>query len=203
VRDAATIAMEAAFIAIQKEHTAICYAQELLTRFQLSSKVFQRNLSALCNVYRSQGKRIVFTNGCFDVLHSGHVSYLKGAKEKGDILIVGVNKDDSVTRLKGTGRPINSLEHRMAVLSELNCVDQVIPFGENENDTPIDLIKKIKPDVFVKGADYEKKFMPELNVLKEIGAEIVLIPLIDNQSTTKIIARIRLSVNKEKLPLSS
>lgn len=203
VKTAATIAMEAAFIAIQKENTATCHIEELLTKFELSNKALERNIDALCDVYRSQGKRIVFTNGCFDVLHSGHVSYLKGAKEKGDVLIVGLNKDDSVTRLKGKGRPINKLEHRMAVLSELNCVDHVIPFGNNKNDTPIDLIKKIKPDVFVKGADYEKKAMPELKVLKEIGAEIVLIPLVDNQSTTHIIARIRGSISKEKLQTSS
>ncbi len=203
VKIAATIAMEAAFIAIQKENTAICYVEELLTKFKLTHKVLEKNLSALCDAFRAQGKRIVFTNGCFDVLHSGHVSYLKGAKKIGDVLIVGLNKDESVTRLKGTGRPINSLEHRMAVLSELNCVDYVIPFGDENNDTPIDLIKKIRPDVFVKGADYEKKIIPELKVLKEVGAEIVLMPLVENQSTTQIIARIRRSINTEKLPLSS
>src|SRR5690606_38740561 len=82
VKTAATIAMEAAFIAIQKENTATCHIEELLTKFELSNKALERNIDALCDVYRSQGKRIVFTNGCFDVLHSGHVSYLKGAKEK-------------------------------------------------------------------------------------------------------------------------
>lgn len=203
INTAASLALDAATIAVQKENTAVCSYEELLANYIVSSKIFEKNLAGLCKMYHSQGKRIVFTNGCFDVLHSGHVSYLKGAKAKGDILIVGLNNDESVRRLKGVERPINSLEHRIAVLSELNCVDYVIPFGSHGQDNPIELIKKIKPDVFVKGADYEKKFMPERKILKEIGAEFVLLPLIDNQSTTTIIERIRSASMVGKLPLSS
>lgn len=203
MKTAIEIAMQAAFIAIQKEYTAICSIEELRTAFKLPNHGTASSLASVCELHRSQGKRIVFTNGCFDVLHSGHVSYLKAAKANGDILIVGLNKDESVTRLKGEGRPINRLEHRMAVLAELNCVDHVIPFGEPDNDTPINLIKKIKPDVFVKGADYENKFLPELKVLKAIGAEIALIPLVKGQSTTQIIARIQSANRNHKLSLSS
>ena len=96
-------------------------------------------------------KKIVFTNGCFDVIHAGHISYLSAAKDLGDILIIGINDDSSVSRLKGMTRPVNSLDNRMKVLSALSCVDYIIPFSE---DTPLDLIKLISPHVLVKGGDY-------------------------------------------------
>lgn len=204
LKTATIIASAAAAVAIQKENTAICSHDELMINFQLSNKIVMGfNIKKLCDFYRAQGKRIVFTNGCFDVLHSGHVSYLKGAKEKGDILIVGLNNDGSVRRLKGTERPINTLNHRIEVLAELTCIDHVISFGNRISDTPIELIKKIKPNVFVKGADYKKKFIPELQLLKDIGADVILLPFVENQSTTQIISRIRSIESIGKIPLSS
>jgi len=110
-----------------------------------------QQLQAAVEDARAQGERVVFTNGCFDILHAGHVSYLEQAREQGDRLIVAVNGDASVTRLKGPGRPINSVDRRMAVLAGLGAVDWVVSFSE---DTPERLITLLKPDILVKGGDY-------------------------------------------------
>ena len=110
-------------------------------------------LRSVCNMYHAQGKKIVFTNGCFDILHSGHVSYLNRARELGDVLIIGINTDDSIRRLKGTGRPINQLRDRMQVLAGLGAVHHVIPFGSENNDIPEELIQIVQPHIFVKGGD--------------------------------------------------
>lgn len=178
-------------MAIQKQYTAVCTLADLFTLEPGNSRLNQHGIEELCENYRQQGKRIVFTNGCFDVLHSGHVRYLKEAKKRGDVLIVGINNDASVKRLKGSSRPVNRLKNRMEVLSELSCVDHVIPFGKLRADNPIELIKRVQPHVFVKGADYKEAFLPEANVLRELGIEIVFLPLVKNQSTSKIISRIR------------
>lgn len=127
--------------------------------------------------------KIVFTNGCFDILHRGHVEYLQKAKELGDLLILGLNSDSSVKRLKGENRPINNEEDRAIVLSALECVDFVIIFDE---DTPFELIKKLKPDILVKGGDYKLE-----NVIgREFAKETILIDFVDGYSTTKIIKNI-------------
>jgi D-beta-D-heptose 7-phosphate kinase/D-beta-D-heptose 1-phosphate adenosyltransferase len=123
----------------------------------------------------------VFTNGCFDILHKGHVDYLKKSKEMGARLIVGLNSDASVKRLKGIDRPINSQEDRKAVLESLGCVDEVIIFDE---DTPYELIKKVKPDIITKGGDYQ----PNTVVGNDL-AQVVIVPLVEGISTTKIIER--------------
>jgi D-beta-D-heptose 7-phosphate kinase/D-beta-D-heptose 1-phosphate adenosyltransferase len=185
------IAMTAALNAIQKVHTATCTKAELLHQYQHKEKLLNVGLEELCTYYRAQNKRIVFTNGCFDVLHSGHVRYLKGAKKRGDVLIVGLNNDESIKRLKGLSRPINTLKNRIAVLSELSCIDHIISYGHPTDDTPIELIRRIKPDVFVKGADYKGKFMPEMALLKSLNTKVVLLPLVANQSSTTIISKIR------------
>src|SRR5690606_33805443 len=127
------IATAAAAIAIKKEGTAPCTYQELRSFFSGHNKfIMQGNeLEKLIKIYKEQGKRIVFTNGCFDILHSGHINYLKRAKSLGDILIVGLNCDDSIKRLKGEGRPINPLQDRMEVLSALSSIDHIIPFEED------------------------------------------------------------------------
>jgi D-beta-D-heptose 7-phosphate kinase/D-beta-D-heptose 1-phosphate adenosyltransferase len=187
------VAMAAALIAIQKSHTATCDKAELLYLYQHKQKLLSVGLEELCEYYRSQNKKIVFTNGCFDVLHSGHVRYLKGSKKRGDVLIVGLNNDDSIRRLKGLSRPINTLTNRIAVLSELSCIDHIVSYGNPADDTPIELIRRIKPDVFVKGADYKNKFMPELALLKSLKTKVILLPLVANQSTTTIISKIRSS----------
>lgn len=140
--------------------------------------------AGLASQLRSRGKRIVFTNGCFDILHRGHVDYLRRTAELGDILIVGLNSDESVKRLKGPERPVNDQESRAEVLGALDCVDHVIIFDE---DTPYNLIKAIKPDVLTKGGDYT----PETVVGREFAGETVIISLVEGHSTTGIIERMR------------
>jgi len=134
----------------------------------------------------SNTQKIVFTNGCFDILHAGHVKYLEEAKSFGDILIVGVNSDASVRRLKGESRPINSEEDRVLVLAGLESVDFVIVFDE---DTPYALIKLIKPDVLVKGGDYNGKEV----VGSDIAKVTRLVQFIEGKSTTKIIQKAKMS----------
>jgi len=132
---------------------------------------------------RKHKKKIIFTNGCFDILHMGHVRYLEKAKNHGDVLVVGINSDDSVTRLKGKDRPINSLEDRSCVLSSLRSVDYVIPF---EEDTPIQLISTIIPDILVKGGDYKNKEI----VGEKIAKELILIDFVKGRSTSNTINKI-------------
>ena len=133
------------------------------------------------------GKRLVFTNGVFDILHAGHVTYLEQARALGDLLIVGMNSDDSVRRLnKGPERPINPLEDRALVLSALRCVDGVIAFGE---DTPVRLIEALRPEVHVKGGDYHADSLPETPFVRGYGGEVVIIPLLPGRSTTEILRR--------------
>ncbi|RXJ77813.1 D-glycero-beta-D-manno-heptose-7-phosphate kinase [Arcobacter sp. F2176] len=132
---------------------------------------------------RKQNKKIIFTNGCFDILHKGHVSYLNNAKALGDVLIVGLNSDDSVKRLKGENRPINNHDDRAYILSALECVDYVVIFDE---DTPYELIERVKPDILVKGADYEGKEV----IGSDIAKETVLIDFVEGKSTTSTIEKI-------------
>ncbi len=142
------------------------------------------DIDAIVNRCRNNGKRVVFTNGCFDILHVGHVKYLQIAKSFGDILIVGLNSDASVSRLKGPSRPVNVAEDRAYILAALEAVDFVVPFSE---DTPYDLIKMIKPDVLVKGGDYEGKEV----VGTEFAGELKLVDFVDGKSTTKTIEKIQ------------
>ena len=127
--------------------------------------------------------RTVFTNGCFDILHRGHIELLKASKSLGSKLVVGINSDASVKRLKGDKRPINNQEDRRAVLESLDCVDEVLVFDE---DTPLELIKRVKPDIITKGSDYTVS-----NVVGNELAEVVIIPLVEGQSTTGMIERLR------------
>lgn len=135
-----------------------------------------------------KGKKIVFTNGCFDILHIGHIRYLKQASLLGDILVVGLNSDASVKRLKGMERPVNSQEDRAELLCALSCVSYVIVFDE---DTPYELIKKIQPDILVKGGDYDKDNVVGKDVVEARGGKLVLIPYVEGKSTTGIIDKIR------------
>lgn len=137
---------------------------------------------------QSHGEKVVMTNGCFDIIHPGHVTYLKQAKALGSKLIVAVNSDDSVKRLKGDSRPINSLEDRIAVLSGLSSVDYVVSFSE---DTPQKLISRILPDILVKGGDYK---VEEIAGHKEVianGGKVVIIPFVEGKSTTRIVNKIQ------------
>ena len=131
-----------------------------------------------------QGKKIVFTNGCFDILHVGHVRYLTAAKNFGDVLIVGLNTDDSVKRLKGATRPVNNQADRAEVLLGLKAVDYVIFFGE---DTAENLIAELQPDVYVKGGDYTLDTLPEAKIVQAYGGRVELVKLVAGKSTTNII----------------
>lgn len=134
------------------------------------------------------GKRLVFTNGVFDILHAGHVGYLTQARSLGDLLIVGMNTDASVRRLgKGSDRPLHSLEDRMAVLSALRAVDGVVPFAE---DTPERLIGALRPEIHVKGGDYEAAAMPETPLVLSYGGEVVILPTLPGRSTSSILRKI-------------
>ncbi len=141
-------------------------------------------LKNIVDELKVQNLKIVFTNGCFDIVHKGHVEYLNNAKRFGDVLIVGINSDKSIKKIKGEKRPIIPLESRIYVLNNLKSIDFVVPFDE---ETPINLIKIIKPDIHVKGGDYKEEDLPESKVIKEYGGEIKIIPLIEGFSTTNVI----------------
>ena len=137
---------------------------------------------------RAHGEKIVFTNGCFDILHAGHVAYLEQARAQGDRLVLAVNDDASVTRLKGPGRPINSVDRRMAVLAGLGAVDWVVSFSE---DTPENLLREVKPDVLVKGGDYGIEGVVGADIVHAYGGEVRVLGLVANSSTTAIVEKIR------------
>ncbi len=137
--------------------------------------------------HREAGKRIVFTNGCFDLIHLGHVKYFQFAKAQGDLLVVGVNTDNGIRRLKGSKRPIINEHDRLSVLEELESIDYLVRFDE---DTPIGLIERICPDVLVKGADYQKEQVVGWEIVESRGGRVALAPLIDGRSTSAVIQRI-------------
>jgi glycerol-3-phosphate cytidylyltransferase len=137
-----------------------------------------------------EGRRLVFTNGVFDILHAGHVRYLAEARKLGDLLIVGVNTDASVRRLgKGPNRPIHSQEDRIAVLEALRAVDAAVAFDE---DTPEALIARLKPEVHVKGGDYTAERLPESRIVWGYGGDVVILPLLEGRSSTSAIRRLGL-----------
>jgi rfaE bifunctional protein nucleotidyltransferase chain/domain len=136
---------------------------------------------------RRRGRVVVFTNGCFDILHAGHVEYLEAARSLGDLLVVGINTDESVCRIKGPGRPILCLEDRIRALSGLQCVDLILPFGE---DTPLGLIEAVRPQVLVKGADWPEGAIVGADLVRSWGGRVVRIPLREGLSTSGIIQRI-------------
>ncbi len=150
--------------------------------------VSREKLAEICEVLRAENKKIVFTNGCFDIIHAGHVTYMYEAKSFGDILIVGLNTDDSTRRLKGSSRPLNNQKDRAVVLSSLEMVDYVTLFDE---DTPYELIKSIKPDVLVKGGDYTNDTIVGSDIVEERGGEVRVVPLLEGRSTTSIIEKIK------------
>lgn len=136
---------------------------------------------------RQYKQKIVFTNGCFDILHSGHCKYLQEAKKTGDILIVGLNTDNSVRILKGSSRPINNQDDRACVLSALKSVDYVVLFDE---PTPLNLINQIIPDVLVKGSDYTIENIVGADVVLKNGGKVITVPLVEGKSSTNIISQL-------------
>ena len=145
------------------------------------------DIEKLCDILRRVGKKIVFTNGCFDIVHSGHVRYLEQARKLGDFLVLGLNSDDSVRRLKGNARPVNTQFDRAEVIGGLRSVDCVVIFGEDTAET---LISRIKPDVYVKGGDYDLSSLPEAKIVQSYGGRVEFIELVQGKSTTNIIRRI-------------
>jgi rfaE bifunctional protein nucleotidyltransferase chain/domain len=152
----------------------------------IRKKIFNYNdadFSRLLAIWRFQGKKIVFTNGCFDILHLGHIDYLATASELGDLLIIGMNTDQSVSRIKGNNRPLQDEISRAFVLASLGFVDYVVYFGE---DTPYNLIKTIQPDILVKGADYKPEDIVGYDIVKNKGGEVVTVEFLEGYSTTAI-----------------
>jgi D-beta-D-heptose 7-phosphate kinase / D-beta-D-heptose 1-phosphate adenosyltransferase len=151
--------------------------------------VWPVDLLARClSGHRRAGHRVVFTNGCFDLLHRGHIECLQQAASLGDVLVVGVNSDDSVRRLKGPGRPVNSAEDRAAVVAAIGCVEYVTIFDE---DTPERLLEEVRPDFYVKGGDYDPATLPERPVVERYGGRVVTAGYLPGRSTTGVIERLR------------
>jgi D-beta-D-heptose 7-phosphate kinase/D-beta-D-heptose 1-phosphate adenosyltransferase len=187
---AVRIGIDAASIAITRGRTSTVSAQDLLRRVSLAEASPVQSLkevAAQLEIDRFHGKRIVFTNGVFDILHAGHVNVLRRAKALGDILVVGINSDASTRRLKGPRRPVNREADRLALVSALDAVDYAVIF---EEDTPADVIRSLRPHVHVKGGDYQADTLPELDAVREVGAEIVILSLVEGRSTTSLIDRI-------------
>ena len=187
---AGELASAAAALVVTREGTAVCGATALREALSGSRRRLAgpEELAAQAGMHRQRGRRGVFTNGCFDILHRGHVAYLNRAKALGDVLVVGVNSDRSVRRLKGPDRPLNRLEDRMEVLGALSCIDHLVAF---DADTPAELIEAARPEVFVKGGDYSPEDLPEAPLVERLGGKVVLLPYLEDHSTTAVIERIR------------
>lgn len=139
-------------------------------------------------ILKKGGQKIVFTNGCFDIVHAGHIAYLEAARACGDVLILGLNTDKSVRENKGPARPINNEIDRARVVGALKAVDYVVLFGEKTAEA---IIKKVKPDVYVKGADYTLATLPEAKIVQEYGGRVEFIPIVAGRSTTGVIEKIK------------
>lgn len=192
VESAAELANIAAGIKVAKVGTAPVSKHELVRASSQKDQWRSNKIIHLEDVEqirtRNPGQKIVFTNGCFDILHVGHLDYLREAADAGDILIIGVNSDESVRRLKGPERPVNTANDRVAVLAALEFVDYVFTF---DDDWPEYVIRRVRPDVLVKGADYINKEIAGANFVASIGGQVALIPLTEGKSTTKIIKKMR------------
>ncbi len=187
---AAQFANAGAGVVVGKLGTSTVSCQELEQVMTNKPKKQQSLMSVIEQVKQAQqqGQKVVFTNGCFDILHAGHVTYLQQAAAKGDKMIVAVNSDASVSRLKGPTRPINPLSSRMTVLSGLGSIDWLVEFGE---DTPLDVIKAIKPDVLIKGADYQIDDIVGAKEVLSWGGQVLTIDLVEGHSTTSTLEKMK------------
>jgi len=188
---AAEVANRAAGCAVARVGTAPVHWADLLdglTAAPGEKLLDHRHLAAVVATLRRAHRRVVFTNGCFDLLHPGHIKLLAEARRQGDVLIVGLNSDASVERLKGAGRPILSQTDRAQVLGGLDAVDFVVVF---EEDTPEKLIELIRPQVLVKGGDYVEATVVGAPFVHSYGGEVVLIPLVEGRSTTSMVAKMK------------
>jgi rfaE bifunctional protein kinase chain/domain/rfaE bifunctional protein nucleotidyltransferase chain/domain len=187
--EAADAGQAAASVVVRRPGTAACTQHELVHELSTAGEGIPADLLVRkVEEHRRQGHTIVFTNGCFDVLHRGHVMCLEQAGALGDVLVVAVNGDESVSRLKGPDRPINAAEDRVAVLSALDCVDYVVVF---DGDSPADLIRLVRPDIYVKGGDYHPDLLPEASLVRELGGQVQVLGYVPDRSTTAIVNRIR------------
>jgi D-beta-D-heptose 7-phosphate kinase/D-beta-D-heptose 1-phosphate adenosyltransferase len=191
--EAVALANIAAGIAVSKVGTVAISGLELRREIHADNDadrgvMSQEQLKLAVADAKANGEKVVFTNGCFDIIHAGHVGYLQDARQHGERLIVAVNDDASVTRLKGEGRPINSLERRMAVLAGLESVDWVVGFAE---DTPIPLLEMLQPDVLIKGGDYQISEVVGAELVQAYGGKVKVLSFLDNCSTSKIVEKIR------------
>lgn len=187
---AVQIGIDAASIAITRSRTSVVSWRELLRRVSLDANAQAPSLKSLVAQLEEErflGKRIVFTNGVFDILHAGHVQLLRRARALGDILVVGVNSDASTRRLKGPKRPVNRESDRLALVSALDAVDHAVLFDE---DTPEELIRAIRPHFHVKGGDYDAESLPEIAAVRDVGAQVEILSLVEGRSTTALIDRI-------------
>lgn len=187
---AVELAQTAADVVVMSEGTTVCSARDLHARLApTDDSVFDVDeLADAVSRHRADGLRIVFTNGCFDVVHRGHTASLRQAKQLGDILIVAINDDDSVRRLKGPDRPVNGAADRAAVLAALECVDYVTVFA---SDTPIPLVERLTPDVYAKGGDYMPEMLAETTVVEGYGGVVHVLDYVDAHSTSGIVQQIR------------
>ncbi|MGW1056805.1 D-glycero-beta-D-manno-heptose 1-phosphate adenylyltransferase [Micromonospora rubida] len=192
---AAQLAQLAATITVSDTGTCVCRHEDLLDALGVPAGdpghpvlVAPDELAEIVAAHRDAGRSVVFTNGCFDVLHPGHVRYLEQARALGDLLLVAVNSDDSVRRLKGPDRPVNPVEDRVTLLAALSCVDHVVIF---EEDSPAALIETVRPDVYVKGGDYPPEMVPEAPLVRRLGGQVRTLGYVPDRSTSAIIERIR------------
>ena len=150
--------------------------------------VERQDIAKFCEILRKGGQKVVFTNGCFDILHAGHVTYLEAAKAQGDVLVLGLNTDASVRHLKGPERPINNELDRAKVVGALKSVDYVVFFGEQTAEA---VIAEVKTDIYVKGGDYTLDTLPEAKIVQSYGGKVAFIDMVEGRSTTNIINKIK------------
>lgn len=192
----ADFAQLAADVVVQRYGTSVCSLDDLTEQLGGRSDlaIDHDKLTARLRAHREAGQRIVFTNGCFDVLHRGHTTYLAQAKRLGDVLVVAINGDDSVRRLKGPDRPVNPSPDRANVLAALGCVDYVTVF---DTDTPSELLELLRPEIYVKGGDYTPEMLEETAVVTAYGGEVRMLGYVPSQSTSAVVARIRSTARHE------
>jgi len=198
IEKAVTLANVAASIVVSKVGTATVSGPELQAEYErhqgsnntdhsIAGVVTVEQLKLAVEQAKQRGEKVVFTNGCFDILHAGHVSYLEQARAQGDRLVLAINTDESVSKLKGSGRPINTASRRLTVLAGLESVDWVTCF---EGDTPEELLREVKPDILVKGGDYDKKGVVGWEIVEGYGGEVRVMGMTPNCSTTAIVEKI-------------
>lgn len=195
IEDAVALANLAAGIVVRKLGTATASLAEIHDALKLADEIgygviSEDELEQVIRISHNRGEKIIMTNGCFDLMHTGHIDYLSKARELGDKLVVAVNSDESVRELKGNSRPINTLENRMTMLAALECVDWVVPFSE---ETPERLYCRVLPDIIVKGGDYKADEVVGADCVKANGGKVMILDFVDGQSSSKIIEKIKAS----------